>query len=49
MARCGKAKINNHRTPVSEKPPLQGEKLKGLSVKTEAGAGRREGQRKGGE
>lgn len=48
MARCGKAKINNHRTPVSEKPWL-GEKLKRLSVETEAGAESHEAQKKGAE
>lgn len=47
MARCGKAKINNHRTLVSEKPQL-GEKRKRLSVKMEAGAKCHEAQKKGG-
>ena len=48
MARCGKAKINNHRTLVSEKPQL-GEKRKRLSVKMEAGAKCHEAQKKGAE
>lgn len=48
MARCGKAKINNHRTLVSEKPQL-GEKRKRLSVKMETGAKCHEAQKKGAE
>lgn len=46
VARCGESKINNHRTPVSEKPLLKGEKLQRLSVKIEAGARSHEAQRK---